>query len=562
MSVTVITASVGSPLLCEAIASVKSQTYHRVTHWIVVDGEHYLGRVKQYTDETHTVLVLPRNTGGRDHGNYVCHRINAAVPWFVDTTYVCFLDEDNAFEPTHIEDLVRAIAGKRWAHSLRSIMAPDGTVIANDTCESLGGIRHSVLSEQDFHVDTNCYLLETDLARSLSPCWNVPARPPAGRLEADRAVCRTLINSKLQPGVSRKHTVRYRVSGRPDSVQASFFEKGNAVTQFDPQKPDIYLVHFTRDVTRTFLSAREHHPLSEWAMTLWTGLHAHYNVLDGYVNEPIIPSGATVLVTVWHPSALPLDLLKRSDIHRIVFMVESPNIRHADQFSVAWAQEHADVVLSYWKPYVDLLGRKGVWCPMNTHALDLDNPAHRTIGLRPNFGIGRSVAIVLEHRPQLGGFYTINGIMLQCLDPLRLTYATGLRDITCFGKGWDAVMPATRIGHTRGKMEDDKHSVDILQGYVFALIIENCDAVGYVSEKVYDCLMAGCVPLYFGDVPGGLGVDIRQFENGYQVQDYLDKLSDAEVHNLRDAVCTKREEVLRSVGIETYTAAFINASSS
>jgi hypothetical protein len=236
-------------------------------------------------------------------------------------------------------------------------------------------------------------------------------------------------------------------------------------------------------------------------------------------------------------------------------MLESPNIRHAKQFSIAWLEEHADVVLAYWHPLLDALGpTKSMFCPMNTHAMDLSNPIHRVIGLRPNVGKNRSVAIVLEHRPRLGGSYTINGITLQCLDPLRLVYASGLRDITCYGKGWDAVMPPSKIGHTLGKMDDPKHSVDILQHHVFALIIENCDAAGYVSEKVYDCLMAGCVPLYFGDVPGGLGVDIRQFENGFQLQTYLDTLSDDDVQQMRDAVCAKRENILRSVGIPTYTA--------
>lgn len=559
-TVTVITATVGGVHLPTCLASVKAQTYDHVDHWVVVDGAEHEEKVKKQLDGSQTVLVLPRNTGGKAAGNYVCHRIYASVPWLVESEYVCFLDEDNAFEPEHIQKMVKAIEGRQWAHSLRAIIGQDGSRLGVDNCESLGGIRHSVLSENDFHVDTNCYLLETHLARKLTPCWDVPARPSDGRLEADRAVCLTLLRSRLYPGICRRHSVLYRVSGRPDSVSASFFQRGNAVTAFDPAKPDVYLLHFTRDATKTFLACTDHNPLSEWALTMWSGLHEHVNVLDGYVNEAIIPPGATVLATVWHPDALKQHLLKRTDIRRIVCMVESPNVRHTQQFSMKWLQTHADVVLTYWKPLLDALGpAKSVHVPMNTHCLDLDMKDHRMLGLRPNYGTGRSVGMVLEHRPRLGGSYEIDGITLTCLDPLRVTYAQGMREITCYGKGWDAVLPASKIGHTLGKMEDSRHSVDILQHHVFALIVENCDADGYVSEKVYDALMAGAVPLYFGEVPGGLGIDIRPFDDGTALQAYVDSLSDEEIRQLRAEVFEKRESVLRAVGISVYTDAFLRS---
>ena len=555
--VAVITAATGKNLshLAQAIASVKAQTYPHIQHWIVVDGHEYEEDVRDVMLDSQTLLVLPHNTGGKAAGNYVCHRIYAALPWLVNTDYVAFLDEDNAYTPDHIQKLVHAIRGRQWAHSLRAIMSPDGHLLGVDACESLGGICHSVLSDTDFHVDTNCYLLDTHLARKLAPCWDVPARPPTGRLEADRAVCQTLLGSKLFPGISRTHSLLYRVSGRSDSVTAAFFEKGNDITRFDAAKPDIYLLHFTAAATRTFLNtALPKSPLDEWAMTLWTGLFDSHNVLDGFANAAIIPPGATVLVTLWVPAALPLHVLERTDLQRIGFLLESPNIRHAPQFARDFLTAHFDVVLTYWKPLLGQLGpARSRWCPMNTHCLDLDRPDHRALGLRANRGRGKSVAIVLEHRPHLHGTYDINGVTLRCLDPLRPLYVKGLREITCFGKGWDAVVPSSNIGHTLDRTKDPRTSVDILQEFVFALIIENCDAEGYVSEKVYDCLMAGCIPLYYGDIPGGLGVDIRPFQNGYELQTYLDSLSDAAVLDMRCDVISARETILRRVGTQTYT---------
>lgn len=565
MSVAVITATTGSPLLANAVASVTNQTYPRVEHWLVVDGQEYVERTKAAVGEhAHVrVIILPENTGGPLAGNFVCHRIYAAAPWLVGTDYICYLDEDNEFEPWHVEKLVKALGMNKWAHSLRSIVSQDGTVIGIDACESLGGIRHSVLSQDDFFVDTNCYLLETQLARNLSPCWNVPARPTTGQLEADRAVCRTLMSSRLFPGISRTPSVRYRVSGRENSVTASFFERGNARTRFDPEKPDVYLLHFTQSATRAFLDPDgEIDPLAEWAPSMWVGLHDEYNVLDGYANAPIIPSGATVLATVWHPSALPLDLLKRTDIKRILFMVESPNIRHADQFKREFLDAHADIVLTYWTDLLVSLGPEmGVWCPMNTHPLDLRLPQHRERALRQNKGKGRSVAIVLERR-SLGGSYDIDGITLQCLDGLRETYVRGMKDVHCYGKGWDKV-PGVTVMHTLGSMDDPRHSIDILEHYSFALIIENCDAEGYASEKLYDCLCAGCIPLYYGSPPSqlqhlleGMYVDLHSFETGTDVQTYLENLHPEEIYHMKARISKKREALLDAVGIQTYANIF------
>lgn len=565
-SVAVITATTGSPRLAEAVASVAAQTYTDgpIQHWVIVDGHEFEAAARQYAGQSTTVLVLPRNTGGPAAGNYVCHRIYAAAPWLVDTTYVCFLDEDNAFAPDHIHGLVDAVENAMWAHSLRTIVDADGSSICPDACESLGGIRHSVIGSQDFLVDTNCYLLPTGLARQLSPCWNVPARPGPGMMEADRAVCRTLLASKLLPGVSRRHSVRYRVGSRDNSVQAQFFLDGNRRTGFDVAKPDVYLFHFTKEATAVAVKPGPADPLAEWAPSMWHGLRATHNLLDGFANSSIIPAGATVLVTLWHLSALPLDLLKRTDLCRILAMIESPNIRHAAQYDRKFLDAHADVVMTYWVDLLDILGPdRGVWLPMNVHQADLDEPEHRRRCLRDNLDTGRSVGMVLERRLWLGNAYEINGVTLQALDPLRDVYAKGLREAVCYGATWEGTGVTT--GHTHPRGQDPLHSVDYLQRHAFALIVENCDATGYVSEKFYDALMAGCIPLYFGSpvaahaLPPDVYIDIRQFDTGESLQAHLDTLSDNAIARMKRAVLHRREAVLRGVGVHAYSGRFLLA---
>jgi len=58
-----------------------------------------------------------------------------------------------------------------------------------------------------------------------------------------------------------------------------------------------------------------------------------------------------------------------------------------------------------------------------------------------------------------------------------------------------------------------------MANFRFALCFENCTFPGYVTEKIFDCLLAGCVPVYFGapDItdfcPKECFVDFRDFRD-------------------------------------------------
>jgi glycosyltransferase involved in cell wall biosynthesis len=244
-SVAVITGATGSPMLLECCASVRAQTYPNIQHWVVVDGQKYEAAVRSLVTPKEVVFVLPENTGG---DGYVCHRINGSLPWIINTDYVCFLDEDNAFEANHIEYLMASLSGKkRWAHGLRSIESMDGNYMCDDNCESLGGLSHTVLGFDDRLIDTNCYLMERTLAIQISPLWHVKARAK-GAEEADRSVCRTLLALEPDHGVCRTPSVRYRVGNRSDSVQSTFFTDGNKKMELDFTKKDLYLFMCTPEL--------------------------------------------------------------------------------------------------------------------------------------------------------------------------------------------------------------------------------------------------------------------------------------------------------------------------
>jgi hypothetical protein len=500
--------------------------------------------------------------------------VYGAAPWLVDAPLVAFLDDDNELDPAHIESLVSCLAaadGKAvWAHSLRKIIDQDGKFVVNDTCESLGALSHTCLGPGDLLIDTSCYLLPRQLAVDACACWNSPFRGAAaeGRLETDRALASTLLKN-VPWACTRKHTVGYRVGSSPLSVKADFFLKNDTGRDF--ARPDAYVFHHGASQTAEYFSKRrapgqppaaKSHAYDEWQMTLWKGLETSHNLLDGFSNLANLPRGATCLIAMCHPSELPLDVFaQRPDLVKLCYTLESPNIRHQAQWDAAFLAKHFTKLLTYWRPLLADARVQAAWCPHNTHHLDLADPLDLA-QLRDNKGQGKSVALVLERR-DLAGDYAINGIPLKCLDSLRETYVNGLGDVTVYGQGWagsEAVKTGrAKLGHSMHRSQDPQSNVDILQNYVFNLVIENCDAEGYASEKLYDALVAGCIPLYYGSapdfVPPDLYVDLRKFRDGSELQQFLDSLTDDDVAAWKQRVADTRLSVLKHVS----TAAFADA---
>ena len=567
MSVAVITATTGARTLRDTVLSVQKQTI-ATHHYIIVDGAQYeyearklLGKIpkNENTKYTQHILVLPNNTGG---SGYLCHRIHGALPWLVNEDYVCFLDEDNMFAPGHVEGLVRAVQetpGARWAHAFRSLIDDEGHHICNDSCESLGGVSHTVLHRQDRLIDTNCYLLERELAVQVSPLWNVKARQP-DQLEADRQLCQVLLRQEPLYGVSKAYSVLYRVSNRPDSVNADFFKQGNGILGkgvggYDATKPTVYLFHFDPQHTAEYCHGDcEQDPRGEWCPGMWHGLRSKYNLVDGFACLEYIPQKATCLVTMCSPETLPLAFFKaRTDLLKMLYTAEGPNIRHATQWQKDFLKTHFDIILTHWKPLLDCPDIKTFFCPHNARFLEF--PRHEGI-LCTNKGSQKNVVMVLERRDTLAS-YDIDGERLRCLDCLREHYVTGLTNATVYGNGWAEYCeehPEVTLGYSMPRHLDPSTPIVHYENHDFALIIENCDAEGYVSEKFGDALIAGAIPLYYGNpsalvpLPEGSYVDIRKFKNGSELQRFLDGLTEDDVLEFKRRVYEVRQEFLQARG--------------
>jgi len=143
-------------------------------------------------------------------------------------------------------------------------------------------------------------------------------------------------------------------------------------------------------------------------------------------------------------------------------------------------------------------------------------------------------------------------------------------DLNLYGMGWDG--PAYRVGRTtslpgtirrlarrvehevsrlrpdprlvaarsvwRGRVDS---KLEVLSRHRFSICIENQLLDGWITEKLLDCLRAGCIPVYLGApdverwIPRDCFVDMREFDSYAQLRAHLRALTQDEVRAYREA---------------------------
>jgi alpha(1,3/1,4) fucosyltransferase len=86
---------------------------------------------------------------------------------------------------------------------------------------------------------------------------------------------------------------------------------------------------------------------------------------------------------------------------------------------------------------------------------------------------------------------------------------------------------------------DDKY--EAMSRYRFAICYENMVLDGWITEKLFDCLYAGVIPIYLGapDIDDAVDpacyIDARRFASYDEMERYVDSLSEHDLQRLRDA---------------------------
>jgi len=233
LSVAVVTSTIGRPTLRKTIESVRGQTYKAVRHYVFAHGwEHHIKVETMLDDYAYVEGVYLPNNNGKDGLSMA--PVFALAPYVVNEDVVFYLDDDNWYEPDHIESLVSLIEEHNldWAYSLRKIVDADGTFICDDNCESLG-MHFNATSH--YLVDNSCYAVRTAIARQHSHAWYVP-------VVSDRNFQRVLMQSRLTAGTTGKHSVNYRLSpdGSGGMSKETFIGNNDYMKYRHPDFPELW----------------------------------------------------------------------------------------------------------------------------------------------------------------------------------------------------------------------------------------------------------------------------------------------------------------------------------
>ncbi len=99
-----------------------------------------------------------------------------------------------------------------------------------------------------------------------------------------------------------------------------------------------------------------------------------------------------------------------------------------------------------------------------------------------------------------------------------------------YGMGWEG----TALGRSSCYRGEAKDKASVFSRYRFALVYENAQVPGYVSEKIWDAMRSGCVPVYLGApnvgayVPEACFVDRRRFASDAALAAHLATVTEAE----------------------------------
>jgi len=117
-----------------------------------------------------------------------------------------------------------------------------------------------------------------------------------------------------------------------------------------------------------------------------------------------------------------------------------------------------------------------------------------------------------------------------------LEYFTQKENFYLFGKDWDK--PISFGSKNSRKLikkvyqGTTKDKIKTLNNFKFSICFENAEFEGYVTEKIFDSLYAGCIPIYLGApdiskyVPSDLFIDFRKFKNYEKLDSHLKEFNE------------------------------------
>lgn len=211
-TVTVVTSSIGRPELKRCMASVTRQTF-KCHHLIFINGERWFNSAKDILaseSKYFNVHYLAEETGNLGRSPPGCGAVFAAAPFLTNSDYIFFLNDDDFYDPGHVETLVNIMAKNDcdWGYSLRRFVNADGSIIGEDDYASLGfwpSPAPNPDGTKDYLIDNSCFALKNQVARDFGKYWLEPH-------QGDRMLLWQLMQNQTKGACSGITTVNYQIN--------------------------------------------------------------------------------------------------------------------------------------------------------------------------------------------------------------------------------------------------------------------------------------------------------------------------------------------------------------
>lgn len=592
MLITIITPTIGSPYLKDLLKSMNEQiglnSDFTIEHFIVVDNApSHITEVNtimnQVNEEKGIIRHIFNIPFGSGLNNYKGHKIYSAIPQFANGIYTIFLDDDNFIKAEHIITFLNKMKEDDydWIYSLRSISDKNNKIICSDYCESLGYLNHVFYNPNSYLIDTNCYFVKSDIVKQVCHIWN--KRAEYNDNDPDRMFGRILMANFKKYICTKKDTLVYRTIEDGKGVSGDLFKNGNNKMYELYKKddivtlPTIFLIHFDpkqteRMIQRIYSSdSRESIAYKQWQLNLFDDLSDKLHIKNAYTS-PFIPSGSIIWIHMCDYNTLPKHILERKDLYKILYTIESPNIRHQAQWDKTFLENNFDIILTYWTDLFKVRTENTIYFPF-IHRYDFNN--QNDMKLITNKEKIPSACILLENR-DFKNNYKINETILEANDYKRKMSVENIAKyikVYCYGDSWKKVQDEINQRNknknviskeTPSRFLDSDKTIDYYEQHTFSIILENCNASGYVSEKIYDAWSVSSIPIYYGnfndklkefigeDIPiDKMMIDLNKIgvEN---IGNYINDLYNDDILEIVENINKYKKIILEKVGINHY----------
>jgi hypothetical protein len=187
---------------------------------------------------------------------------------------------------------------------------------------------------------------------------------------------------------------------------------------------------------------------------------------------------------------------------------------------------------------------------------DVDQPKLRKLYWpQPNFGV---IEPYWSNSDRLNRVVVINGnhkpkMRRAELYSKRIEAMVALADLDAvdlYGRGWQRWWAASSLWlpywlNLRKLMliyrGECPSKYEVLSQYRFCLCFENMEMTGYVTEKIFDCLYVGTIPVYWGApdinelIPSEAYIDARKYSSFEDVWSEVSRITMTEINDMRDA---------------------------